>query len=258
MVASLIAAFMSTISTHLNWGSSYIVNDFYKRFLYPNASQKRLVLVGKVSTVFLVIVAALFALTLNNAYQAFQILLQIGAGTGLIFIMRWFWYRINAYSEITAMIVSFVIAVYFQIIHQYTGLPEIGPGWQLLAGVLITSVFWITVTLLTKPADKETLYNFYKIIRPGGPGWKKVIQDAQKENIKLEPKSPGKWDVPTGIICMILGCLLIYSLLFTTGYWIYGNYNWAMVSTITAVLSGYLLFRMWGKLNLSTKTAKTI
>ncbi|MBE9492499.1 MAG: Na+:solute symporter [Bacteroidetes bacterium] len=248
VVASLIAAFMSTISTHLNWGSSYIVHDFYKRFLFPKASQRNLVLTGRISTVLLMIIAALFALLLSNALQAFQILLQIGAGTGLIFILRWFWWRINAYSEITAMMVSFLIAIYFQFIHPLLELPELSAGLQLVTGVVVTTICWITVTFLTKPVDKKTLRNFYKLVHPGGPGWKKVIREAEEDNIILEPTDKKGWDVPTGIICMVLGCFLIYSILFSTGYWIYGNYTLAFILSGVTIISGYLLYKSWTKL----------
>ena len=133
IVASLIAAFMSTISSHLNWGSSYVVYDFYQRFVKPDASEKELVKIGRLSTVVLMIASALFALLLSNALEAFQILLQIGAGTGLLFIMRWFWYRINAYSEVTAMTVSFILALYFKLIHVKLGFDPIQAEyhWQL-------------------------------------------------------------------------------------------------------------------------------
>lgn len=248
VVASLIAAFMSTISTHLNWGSSYVINDFYKRFLKPNASERNLVLMGRLTTVFLVVVATLFALLLNNALQAFNILLQIGAGTGLIFILRWFWYRINAYSEITAMIASFLVALYFQLVHQLTGLPELSSGWQLVTGVAVTTICWLTVTLLTKPADKKTLFSFYELVHPGGPGWKKVLAMAKEENIILEKDTSAKWDVPAGILCMLLGCLMIYSMLFATGHWIYGNFEWAVVSTAMTLISMWLLSRAWRRL----------
>jgi len=250
VVASLIAAFMSTISTHLNWGSSYIVNDFYKRFLKPNASETAQVITGRITTVVLAVVATLLALLMNNALQAFNILLQIGAGTGLIFILRWFWYRINAYSEITAMIVSFLVAIYFQLIHPHTGLPIISAGWQLVAGVAITTVCWLVVTLLTQPTDKKTLYSFYKLVHPGGPGWKKVLLMAREDNVILEPDGRAKWDVPQGILGMLLGCLMIYSLLFATGHWIYGNYKWAVLSTAMALISMWLLNKVWGRLKI--------
>ncbi|MBU2649805.1 MAG: Na+:solute symporter [Bacteroidetes bacterium] len=250
VVASLIAAFMSTISTHLNWGSSYIVNDFYKRFLKPDASETAQVITGRITTVVLAVVATLLALLMNNALQAFNILLQIGAGTGLIFILRWFWYRINAYSEITAMIVSFLVAIYLQLIHPYTGLPLISAGWQLVVGVAITTVCWLIVTLFTPPADKKTLYGFYKLVHPGGPGWKKVLAMAQEDKVVLEPDGTAKWDVPKGILGMLLGCLMIYSLLFATGHWIYGNYGWAILATAIALISMWLLNKVWGRLKI--------
>ncbi len=250
VVASLIAAFMSTISTHLNWGSSYIVNDFYKRFVNQKAGDKELVLAGRISTVCLMIVAVIFALLLSNALQAFNILLQIGAGTGLIFILRWFWWRINAYSEITAMLVSFIIALYFQFIHPLTGLSMPGTAVQLIIGVFVTTLAWITVTFLTKPEDKDTLRSFYKLVHPGGPGWKKIIRDAENEGITITKDKNQKWDVPVGIICMVLGCLTIYSALFATGYWIYGNMKWAIIHSLIFLFSLTLLSKSWKKIRL--------
>jgi len=247
VVASLIAAFMSTISTHLNWGSSYVVNDFYKRFINPGATEKRQVLVGRLSTVGLMILAGIMALLLSNALQAFNILLQIGAGTGLLFILRWFWWRINPFSELTAMVVSFLIAVYFQLIHPHTGLPAISTHIQLVTGVFITTICWITVTLFTKPTSKNTLRSFYRLVKPGGPGWKRVIEQANQENDPIEDGGQA-WDVPTGILCMVLGCFAVYSALFATGYWIYGKNLLAAVLTLVAVISTGLLVRMWNKL----------
>lgn len=245
VVASLIAAFMSTISTHLNWGSSYIVNDFYKRFLNPQASEKKLVVVGRLSTVLLMIVATIFALLLENALQAFQIVLQIGAGTGLIFILRWFWYRINAYSEITAMIVSFAVALYFQFLHPHTGLPVPGHGTELLFGVAITSIAWISITFITSPADKETLYSFYRLAQPGGPGWKKIITQASNEGVDLETDTTKKWHVPSGIVAMLSGSFCIFSILFATGNFIYGDNVTGIMLSLVAIISGVLMFKFW-------------
>lgn len=249
VVASLIAAFMSTISTHLNWGSSYVVNDFYKRFLNPGADEKRQVFVGRISTVVLMILTGVLALLLSNALQAFQILLQVGAGTGLLFILRWFWWRINPYSELTAMVVSFLVAVYLQVIHPYTGLPSISSHLQLLIGVGITTVSWISVTLLTQPSDKKTLRSFYGLVKPGGPGWKKVVDRARNEG---EPVETGEacWDVPQGIMCMVFGCLGVYSALFAAGYWIYGRYLPASLLSVLSVVSGFFLMKMWKKLKM--------
>jgi solute:Na+ symporter, SSS family len=250
VVAALIAAFMSTISTHLNWGSSYIVNDFYKRFLNPAASDRKLVLAGRVATVVLMIVTMLLALLLSNALQAFNILLQIGAGTGLIFILRWFWWRINAYSEITAMIVSFLVALYFQLVHPITGLPALSTAMQLVSGVAFTTVVWLIVTFVTPAENKETLRKFYLLVHPGGPGWKKVIVEAEQENIRLEKNKSKGWDVPVGILCMILGSIAVYSALFATGNWIYGRAIPAALLTLVTVISTIMLTRTWKKLSL--------
>ena len=247
VVASLIAAFMSTISTHLNWGSSYIVNDFYKRFVDPQASERILVLVGRISTLLLMVVACIFALLLSNALQAFNILLQIGAGTGLIFILRWFWWRINAYSEITAMVVSFLIALYFNFVHSHTGLPELSNAAQLVSGVLITTAAWVLVTFLTRPVDTTTLLKFYRLVRPGGPGWQKLAGLAAEDGELSSDHIRHDWDVPSGIIAMIAGCLAVYGMLFAVGYWLYGNTGPASIMTIIALGAGAWLVRFFRK-----------
>ncbi len=243
VAASLIAAFMSTISTHLNWGSSYLVNDFYKRFINPGASARQQVLVGRLSTVLLMLLTAMLALMLSNALQAFNILLQIGAGTGLLFILRWFWWRINPYSEITAMVVSFLVACYLQLVHQpLLGLPLLSVHLQLLLGVTITTVAWITVTLLTKPSDADTLRSFCRLVRPGGPGWRRVRVEA---DLAREPIPASGWSIPDGILGMVCGCLAIYSALFATGYWIYGNTVPAVSLSVLSLLGLLALTLLW-------------
>ena len=250
VVASLIAAFMSTISTHLNWGSSYVVHDIYKRFINPDANDKSQVLVGRISTVALMVLAGLVALVLNNALQAFNILLQVGAGTGLLFILRWFWWRINPFSEICAMVVSFLVAVYFQFIHPLTGIPEFSTPVQLVIGVGITTVSWISVTFLTRPSDKETLRSFCRLVKPGGPGWREVISEAARDNDTIDEDGEG-WDLPAGILCMVLGCLAVYSTLFTVGYFIYGKTGLALILTSISAISIFLLTKTWKKLRIS-------
>ena len=247
IVASLIAAFMSTISSHLNWGSSYVVYDFYQRFVKPDASEKELVKVGRLSTVVLMIASALFALLLSNALEAFQILLQIGAGTGLLFIMRWFWYRINAYSEVTAMTVSFILALYFKLIHVKLGFDPIANDIQLVLGVAITTVSWVVVTLLTSPSDKSTLNEFYKITQPGGPGWNKVVSDAKGDGIDLDTQKRA-WNVPTGILCMLVGSVGIYGALFSTGYFVYGEYIEGSILFSVTILAFIILRKLMKKL----------
>ena len=223
VVASLGAAYMSTISTHLNWGSSYIVNDFYKQQIKKNASEKELVNIGRISTVSLFVISAIFALLLTNALQLFDVILMFGAGTGLIFILRWFWWRINAWSEISAMFVSGFISI----ILNFTSLGEIlfsdfgilPSYYKFPMVVLFTSVVWLVVTFLTKPDTTETLINFCKKTNPGGPGWEKIKSEALKKNINFNKENNNEtWSVPIGIICMLSGCFAIYSILFSTGY----------------------------------------
>ena len=244
LVASLIAAFMSTISTHLNWGSSYLVHDFYRRFFITDKSERHYVFMGRVFTVLLMIISAFFALYLNNSLQAFGIILQIGAGTGLIFILRWFWYRINVYSELTAMIVSFLVALAFEfIIPNNFSVEE-----KLIIGVTITTISWLTVTMITPPSSMDTLQNFYKKIQPGGPGWKKIVKESKDNGIIISGKKE-KWDVPSGILCMVFGSLSVYSVLFGVGYILYSKTTLGLVFLIISIISVVLLMKFWKRLS---------
>lgn len=236
VVASLIAAYMSTISTHLNWGSSYVVNDFWKRFVKPDASQKELVWVGRASTVVLMFFSCIVALRLSNALQAFDVLLQIGAGTGLLFILRWFWWRINAFSEITAMVVSFLVALYFAFVHERLELPKIEGHWQIVIGVVVTTVCWVAATYLTPPTSSSTLIEFVNRVHPGGPGWRRVIAEAEASGVNVS-RAREQWDLPVAILCMVLGCFAVYGALFATGFWIYGNVVGGLVSGVVAIVA---------------------
>ena len=244
LVASLIAAFMSTISTHLNWGSSYLVHDFYRRFFITDKSEKHYVFMGRVFTILLMIISAFFALYLNNSLQAFGIILQIGAGTGLIFILRWFWYRINVYSELTAMIVSFLVALAFEfIIPNNFSVEE-----KLIIGVTITTISWLTVTMITPPSSMDVLQNFYKKIQPGGPGWKKIVEESENSGVIISGKKE-KWDVPSGILCMVFGSISVYSVLFGVGYILYSKTTLGLVFVIISTISVLLLMKFWKRLS---------
>ena len=244
LVASLIAAFMSTISTHLNWGSSYLVHDFYRRFFITDKSEKHYVFMGRVFTVLLMIISAFFALYLNNSLQAFGIILQIGAGTGLIFILRWFWYRINVYSELTAMIVSFLVALAFEfIIPNNFSVEE-----KLIIGVTITTISWLTITMITPPSSMDVLQNFYKKIQPGGPGWKKIVKESEDSGVMISGKKE-KWDVPSGILCMVFGSISVYSVLFGVGYILYSKTTLGIVFVIISAISVLLLMKFWKRLS---------
>lgn len=241
VIAALIAAYMSTIATHLNWGSSYVVNDFYKRFVKPHAGDKELVNVGRISTVILMVFSALIALVLSNALQAFNILLQIGAGTGLIFILRWFWWRINAWSEISAMVISFVIAIVFEF-----GMPELPAHIKLISGVAITTVCWVIVTFLTQPAAHDTLLKFYKLIKPHAAGWQTVIRRAVAAGeLKQSEVAAGK--LPLELVCMFTGCFLVYGALFGIGFWVYGETGKALTGLGIAVVAGFILVKSWSQ-----------
>jgi Na+/proline symporter len=253
VLASLISAYMSTISTQLNWGSSYVVYDFYKRQINPDASQKRLVAVGRISTVILMVLSTLLALLLQNAMQLFNLLLVFGAGTGLIFILRWFWWRINAWSEIVAMVASGVISLVlaipaFGVKEALFGVEGVFPAWaEFPFVVFVTTSLWLLTTYLTPAESKEVLRSFYTKIQPGGPGWKKVIDSADKDGVNIKEAEQG-WTVPSGIVAMLLGCLMIYSIMFATGYFIYGDYKLALPLSVLALVSTFFLIKTWKKI----------
>ncbi|AZQ44208.1 sodium:solute symporter family protein [Nonlabens ponticola] len=204
VVTSLVAAFMSTISTHLNWGSSYIVNDFYARFINRDASEKQKIIIGRTSIIVMMILAGLLSLVLEEAKDAFDLVIQIGAGSGLLFILRWFWYRINPWSEITAMIVSFIMAILFFINARYDAalFPDLASYEKICSNVLITSVAWLAVTFVTSSSSAETLKTFHQ-----------TIHGDQSKFHNFQFKT----------IAFLLGVAGVYSLLFAIGKLIYGE-----------------------------------
>lgn len=222
VISSLVAAFMSTISTHLNWGSSYVVNDFYKRFVNPEATEKQQVRVGRLSTVLLMVMAGTVALFLENAYQTFQILLTIGAGTGLIFILRWFWWRINALTEIAGMIGSFVVAIGLQFVYPMFGFAPLSGTSQMLLGIGLTTFIWVVATLLTSPSDDSVLRSFYRLVQPCGPGWKRIREQLSEEGASEEMLSQ-RGVMTKGIVGFLVGSISVYGVMFGIGYLIYGD-----------------------------------
>tara|TARA_Y100000031_G_scaffold6123_1_gene7487 strand:- start:12456 stop:14186 length:1731 start_codon:yes stop_codon:yes gene_type:complete len=229
VAASLIAAFMSTMSTQVNLGASYLVNDFYHRFIKPKASEKELVMAGRLFSVVSIILGGGLGLLLSSAGQIFTLLLMIGAGTGLIYILRWFWWRINAYTEIVAMVSSLIIAGYFNFGDSTL------EGWQkIVVGAGLTTIVWITATYFTPPDEEKTLRNFVKKVKPGGPGW---------SNYTEEPSS-APWPVPRGVLCMTLGCIAVYGILIGVGQLLYGNTFGVAILGLSG-LSVYGLSRLW-------------
>ena len=240
VLASLIAAYMSTISSHLNWGASYVSIDFYKRFINVNASEKQVVFIGRISTILLMILAGFVALRLSDALDAFQILLQIGAGTGSIFLLRWFWWRVNAYSEITGMIISFLLAIYFQWFHEEITGQNLKPYIELLLSISITTISWILVTLITKPTDNDKLLSFYKKIKPYGIGWKSF---RLLNNISLSQKDSKS--SMNDLLLLFLGILAVYFCLFGFGYILFDEkligVFMLIISFISAFFANYIM-----------------
>ena len=235
VVTSLAAAYMSTMSTQVNWGSSIVVNDVYVRFVNPTASERRQVWVGRLATVALMVAACALALVLSNALQVFTILLQVGAGTGLLLLLRWFWWRINAAAEIAGMVVSFLIAVLFAV----TGGLGLEAWAQLTVGVVVTTISWVIVMYATRPTDPAVLRSFYERIRPVGPGWRPVAAAT--------PVSGGT-DVTPALLSFLLSVVGVYSLLFSTGYLLYGSTVKGVVFAAVAAACAVGVARLWSKL----------
>ena len=244
VLASLGAAYMSTISTHLNWGASYLINDVYRLGVGKNASEAQLVRTGRWATLGLMFLSALLALALTSALQLFEIILMFGAGTGLIFILRWFWWRVNAWSEIAAMVSSGItsIALQFGPLSLILFGPEgVLPAWGKYPLVVATTTFiWLLVTWVTPAESKETLQRFVDQVQPGGPGWK---------NYPTQKKQGLPWMVPQGITAMIWGALMVYGALFSTGYALYGDGQVLAISLSITGISALMLLRTWRKIS---------
>ena len=239
MIAGLLAAYVSTLSTHLNWGTSYLVHDFYRRFIEPNADEKHYVAVGRVVTALLMVLAAALTFVLESAQGNFALLLSIGAGTGLLYLLRWFWWRINAWSEISAMASSFLVAVGFFVARKMgSTIPE---HVSLLITVATTTIVWVAVTLMTKPTSRETLVSFYTLVRPAGPGWKSIRAET---GLAASPDS-----LPMSLLGWVLGCTFVYAALFGAGSFLYGKTSQGAVWLVLFVLSGVglllILPRLW-------------
>ncbi len=234
VVTSLAAAYMSTMSTSVNWGSSILVSDVYRRFFRPAASERQLVWAGRLFTAVLMAVACTVSLTIESALEIFGILLQIGAGTGLLYLLRWFWWRVNATTEIVAMIASFSVAVILSVAE--TGLH----AWEkLLFGVLLTTLCWLPCAFLAPATDQPTLMAFYNRVRPGGPGWKPVRQAAG-------PLAPSAIQSLSGpLLASLLASVGVYSVLFATGYVLYGRFGLAAICGLSACGAGLALIRLW-------------
>jgi solute:Na+ symporter, SSS family len=233
MVAGLLAAYVSTISTHLNWGTSYLVHDLYRRFVREGESERHYVMVGRLVTVALMLLSAALTYVLDTARSSFELLLSIGAGTGLLYLLRWFWWRINAWSEIAAMATSFAVAAYFFVAaRQGGGVPA---HVSLLVTIAVTTAVWVLVTFLAPASDRATLVHFYRTVRPAGPGW---------ESIRRETGVPPSTDsISQSLLAWVLGCAFVYAALFGSGSFLFGHPAQGLFWLVVFVISGAWLAR---------------
>ncbi len=245
MVGGLIAANSSTILTHLNWGASYVVHDFYRRFIRKDASEKHYVTAGRLVTIGLFVLSSSLVFVLETAQSAFNLILQVGAGTGLLYLMRWFWWRINAWCEVVAMVSSFAISV-FWVVAVRNGL-EIGTHTQLLLTVIFTTICWVVTAFITPSTDRATLVNFYKKVRPFGPGWGRVREEA---GISAQDAARGQ-NITLSLIGWVAGCSMVWAALFTVGNYLYGRMGYAIILAIVFVVSGsiviWVINRLWAR-----------
>ena len=234
VVASLVAAFMSTVSTSINWGASYLTNDLYRRFWNPNATQAELVLVGRIASVFVTVIGAIAAFFATDVATVFRLVIAIGTGPGLVLILRWFWWRINAAAELAAMVGGFLIGLITSV---YPGFDEIFAdfGLRLLVISGTTALLWITVMFLTPPESDETLDRFYRQVRPSGIGWKR---QQQRTGIL-----PGQ-DLAKDILRVLASILLLFGAMFAIGGFLLLDPLTGWVSLIIAVAGGYWLRRL--------------
>ncbi len=245
MVGGLIAANSSTILTHLNWGASYLVHDFYRRFIRQGADEKHYVLMGRLATVLLFVCAAGMTFALDTAKGGFDILLQIGAGTGLLYLLRWFWWRINAWCEVVAMVSSFLVSLVLFLLNRNGA--DITTHAGLLITVAITTVCWVTTAFVGPQTDRATLLNFYRKVRPFGPGWEPVR--AQLGEADQSRVSSGE-NIPLALLGWAAGCTVIWSGLFTVGNFLYGRMGMALlllaVFVAGALVLIYVINHLWG------------
>ena len=247
MVGGLVAANSSTILTHLNWGASYLVHDFYRRFINRDGEEKHYVFAGRVVTVMLFLLSSGLVFVLDTAKDAFDVILQVGAGTGLLYLVRWFWWRVNAWCEVVAMISSFLVSVIFLVLAKQE-ITDTSSSQRLIITIAVTTVCWVLAAYLAPQTDRKTLIEFYRKVRPTGPGWEGVRKEAGIS--KDEARATGD-SIPMAMLGWLAGCTVIWSSLFTVGNFLYGRIATGFALLAVFVLSGlvllYVINRLWDK-----------
>lgn len=238
MVGGLIAANSSTILTHLNWGASYLVHDFYRRFLNTDADERHYVRAGRIATVGLFLCSSAVVYLLDTAKDAFDIILQVGAGTGLLYLVRWFWWRVNAWCEIVAMISSFLMSIVL------LALARNGVAFSthvaLVATVIVTTMCWVATAYLAPQTDRAVLHAFYRKVRPFGPGWAAI----RRETGLVRDEVAAGDNIPMALLGWVAGCTAIWSSLFAVGNYLYGRWGYAIALTAVFAVSGLVLIRI--------------
>ncbi|PYR91921.1 MAG: Na+:solute symporter [Acidobacteria bacterium] len=242
MVGGLIAANSSTILTHLNWGASYLVHDFYRRFIRRDADERHYVRAGRVATIILFFCSSGLVYLLDTAKNAFDIILQIGAGTGLLYLVRWFWWRVNAWCEIVAMISSFLTSLVLLMLAR-SGM-AFSTHAALVTTVIVTTVCWIVTAYAAPQTDHAVLLEFYRKVRPFGPGWAAIRREA---GIVVDEVAAGD-NIPMALLGWVTGCMAIWSALFAVGNYLYGRWGYALALTAIFVVSGAVLIRIVNRL----------
>ena len=253
MIGGLIAANSSTILTHLNWGASYLVHDFYRRFVRRDASEKHYVFAGRIVTILLFFSSSAMVFFLDTAKDTFDIILQVGAGTGLLYLVRWFWWRVNAWSEVVAMISSFGISLVLLILNK-NGM-AMSTHMALLVTIAFTTICWVTTAFLGPETDRQTLIEFYKKVRPFGPGWRRIREEA---GITVAESQTTHENIPLALLGWLAGCTVIWSSLFTVGNFLYGRLELALLLLVVCIVSGggliYVMNKLWSKSEVALET----
>lgn len=238
MLAAFAAAYMSTIGTQLNWGASYVINDFYRRFVKRSSSDKHYVIASQLVTLFLMVVSLVVTFYMDSIGGAWKLLLVTGAGTGTVLLLRWFWWRINAWSEVSAMITAAVVSLLLQLSFQKWNSDRPRDfAYLMLVTVGITTIVWVTVTFLTQPEPREKLIAFYRRVRPEGPGWNGIASEAGLS----EAHAQGRLSLQ--FVNWILGCVLIYGSLFGIGKLIFKEWAAGSLYLAVAIIAGVFITR---------------
>jgi hypothetical protein len=235
MLAAFAAAYMSTVATELNWGSSYIVNDFYRRFVARHQSDQHYVTVSKISTMGLMVVSAAVSYAMHTVAGGWDMVVNIGAGTGAVYLLRWYWWRISAWSEISAMATAAVVSITLKIASPFAASDPNQFAKNLVLTVIITSIVWLATTFLTPPEPESKLLEFYCRVRPGVKGWKRIAA--------LAPEIPPTKDGWYNLMDWVMGCLMVYMTLFAIGKLLLGFTGTGLLFLAIAALSGYVIYR---------------